>query len=46
MLVALLLVPAIAIFYTGGPIETFDTIRAIDPTLLDFFKGTTVVGII
>ena len=46
MLIALLLVPAIAIFYTGGPIETFDTIRAIDPTLLDFFKGTTVVGII
>ena len=46
MLIALLLVPAIAIFYTGGPAETFETIRAIDPTLLDFFKGTTFVGIV
>ncbi len=46
MLIALLLVPAIAIFHTGGPVETLDTIRSIDPTLLDFFKGTTVVGII
>ena len=32
--------------YTGGPAETFDTIRAVDPTLLDFFKGTTFVGIV
>ncbi|WP_423800486.1 sodium/proline symporter PutP [Neobacillus sp. SAB-20_R2A] len=46
MLVALLLVPALGIFKTGGPAETFDTIRAIDPTLLDFFKGTTTLGII
>lgn len=46
MLVALILVPAIAIFKTGGPAETFDTIRAIDPSLLDFFKGTTFLGII
>ncbi|MBS4216346.1 MULTISPECIES: sodium/proline symporter PutP [Neobacillus] len=46
MLIALLLVPALGIFKTGGPAETFDTIRAIDPTLLDFFKGTTTLGII
>src|SRR3954467_8743411 len=46
MLIALLLVPAIAIFKTGGPAETFETIRAIDPTLLDLFKGTTFVGIV
>ena len=46
MLIALLLVPAIAIFHTGGPAETLDTIRAIDPTMLDFLKGTTVLGII
>lgn len=46
MLIALLLVPAIAIFKTGGPVETFDTIRAIDPTLLDFFKGTSFIGIV
>ena len=46
MLLALLLVPAIGIFKTGGPAETFATIRAIDPTLLDLFKGTTFLGII
>lgn len=46
MVIALLLVPAIAIFKTGGPAETFETIRSIDPTLLDLFKGTTVLGVI
>lgn len=46
MLIALMLVPLLGIFKTGGPTATFDTIRAIDPTLLDFFKGTTFIGII
>ncbi|CAM3917215.1 sodium/proline symporter PutP [Mesobacillus zeae] len=46
MLVALLLVPILGFGKTGGPAETFDTIRAIDPALLDFLKGTTLVGII
>jgi len=46
MFVALLLVPAVAIFKTGGPAETFETIRMVDPNLLDFFKGTTFVGIV
>ena len=46
MLIALLLVPAIGIFHTGGPTETFDTIRAIDPTHMDLLKGTTFIGII
>ncbi|XJZ27660.1 sodium/proline symporter PutP [Bacillota bacterium Lsc_1132] len=46
MLLALLLVPVLGIFKTGGPIETFDTIRAIDPALLDFFKGTSFLGIV
>lgn len=46
MLVALLLVPAMALSQTGGFSGTFDTIREIDPTMLDFFKGTTTLGII
>ncbi|MGG5252468.1 sodium/proline symporter PutP [Neobacillus sp. SM06] len=46
MLLALLLVPAIGVFKTGGPAETFSTIRAIDPTLLDLFKGTTFLGVV
>jgi sodium/proline symporter len=46
MVLALLMVPIIGIFETGGPTKTFETIRMIDPTLLDFFKGTTFIGII
>jgi sodium/proline symporter len=46
MLLALLLVPILGFGKTGGPTETFDTIRAIDPALLDLFKGTTFLGII
>ncbi|KAA9024336.1 sodium/proline symporter PutP [Niallia endozanthoxylica] len=46
MLIALLLVPALAVFQTGGPAETIHTIRAIDPTLFDLFKGTTFLGIV
>ncbi|MCM3666570.1 sodium/proline symporter PutP [Mesobacillus subterraneus] len=46
MLLALVLVPIIGFGKTGGPAETFDTIRTIDPALLDLFKGTTVLGII
>lgn len=46
MLIALLLVPIIGFGKTGGPAETFDTIRSIDPALLDLFKGTTILGII
>ena len=46
MLIALLLVPAIGIFHTGGPAQTFETIRAIDPTLLNLFKGTSFLGIV
>ncbi|MED3563305.1 sodium/proline symporter PutP [Bacillus xiapuensis] len=46
MLIALLFVPALGIFKTGGVSETFDTIRMIDPTLLDWFKGTSFIGIV
>ncbi len=46
MLIALLLVPILALSHVGGFSGTFATIREIDPTLLDFFKGTTTIGII
>ncbi|RDU36618.1 sodium/proline symporter PutP [Neobacillus piezotolerans] len=46
MLVALLLVPAIGIFATGGPSETFESVRAVNPAFLDLLKGTTFIGII
>nr|WP_302466513.1 sodium/proline symporter PutP [Heyndrickxia acidiproducens] len=46
MVIALVLVPIIAFTKTGGPVETFQTVNSINPELLDFFKGTTVLGII
>jgi sodium/proline symporter len=46
MVIALILVPAVTIFHTGGLGETFTEIRSIDPTLLDLFKGTTFLGIV
>ncbi|OIK16462.1 sodium/proline symporter [Bacillus sp. MUM 116] len=46
MLLALFFVPALGIFKTGGPAQTFETIRHIDPTLLDWFKGTSFIGIV
>jgi len=46
MVIALLLVPAVAIANLGGPGITFESISAIDPTLLKVFEGTTVIGII
>uniref|UniRef100_UPI0037C5E415 sodium/proline symporter PutP n=1 Tax=Metabacillus idriensis TaxID=324768 RepID=UPI0037C5E415 len=46
MFLALILVPIVAFTNLGGVGPTFDTIRAIDPTYLDIFKGTSVIGII
>lgn len=46
MVIALLLVPALAVSQTGGPAVTFETIRMVDPNLLDWFKGTTFLGIV
>ncbi|SFJ85204.1 sodium/proline symporter PutP [Thermoflavimicrobium dichotomicum] len=46
MFLALILVPVVTIMEIGGIGPTFNTIHSIDPTLLDAFKGTTVIGII
>lgn len=46
MVIALLLVPGLAILQTGGPAETIETIKMVDPHLLDWFKGTSTIGII
>ncbi|WP_019721603.1 sodium/proline symporter PutP [Heyndrickxia coagulans] len=46
MVIALVLVPIVAFTKTGGPVETFHTVKSINPDLLDFFKGTTALGII
>ncbi|QKG85010.1 sodium/proline symporter PutP [Kroppenstedtia pulmonis] len=46
MFVALILVPIVAIMEVGGIGETFGEIRSIDPSFLDAFTGTSVIGII
>ncbi|MED4650716.1 sodium/proline symporter PutP [Bacillus pseudomycoides] len=46
MVVALVLVPVVTIMNVNGLGPAFDTIKSIDPALLDIFKGTSVLGII
>lgn len=46
MVIALILVPIVAIMEVGGIGETFGEIRSIDPAFLDAFTGTSVIGII
>ncbi|SLL15486.1 Sodium/proline symporter [Mycobacteroides abscessus subsp. abscessus] len=46
MFIALILVPVVAFTDIGGVQNTFQEIKNVDPSLLDFFKGTSFLGII
>ncbi|MED4582959.1 sodium/proline symporter PutP [Brevibacillus choshinensis] len=46
MVVALIMVPLVTVLTSGGVESTFTEIRTIDPSLLNIFKGTSVLGII
>ncbi|NTU33176.1 sodium/proline symporter PutP [Brevibacillus sp. HB1.1] len=46
MVIALILVPLMTVLTAGGLGETFTEIHAVDPSLLDIFKGTSLLGII
>ncbi|MFG0213594.1 sodium/proline symporter PutP [Brevibacillus porteri] len=46
MVIALILVPLVTVLTVGGLGETFTEIQAVDPSLLDIFKGTSLLGII
>ncbi|MBU3970547.1 MAG: sodium/proline symporter PutP, partial [Alphaproteobacteria bacterium] len=46
MFVALVLVPVVALMQFGGIGEVAETVRGIDPGLLDLFKGATAVSIL
>ncbi|CAG9621339.1 sodium/proline symporter PutP [Sutcliffiella rhizosphaerae] len=46
MLLALVIVPLVALTDLGGPAVVLNEVRALDPSYLDLFKGTTVLGII
>lgn len=45
MLIALVLVPIVTLLRLNG-LDTFNTIAELEPTNLDWFKGTTTIGII
>ncbi|MGS2780361.1 sodium/proline symporter PutP [Robertmurraya sp. GLU-23] len=46
MLLALIFVPIIGVFATGGPAETFETVRLVNPNFLDLLKGASFIGVI
>ncbi|MDA2190339.1 sodium/proline symporter PutP [Bacillus cereus] len=46
MFIALVLVPIVAFTDVGGVTETFNSIKQVDASHLDMFKGTTILGII
>lgn len=46
MLLALIIVPIVAFTEIGGPTTMWTDIKQIDPSRLDLFKGTSVLGII
>jgi sodium/proline symporter len=46
MFIALVMVPLVTILTVGGIGPTFTEIRAVDPALLDIFKGTSLLGIV
>ncbi|MCM3718276.1 sodium/proline symporter PutP [Fictibacillus phosphorivorans] len=46
MFLALILVPIVAILEVGGWSTTFNEIESVSPSLLDAFKGTSLIGII
>ncbi len=46
MVTTLIMVPLVTIQATGGFEHSINTIHSINPAYLDFFKGTTVLGII
>lgn len=46
MLLALIFVPIIGVFATGGPAETFETVRLVNPNFLDLLKGASFIGVV
>lgn len=44
MFLALISVPIVGVFTTGGLGETIESIKAVNPTHLSLFAGTTLVG--
>lgn len=46
MFLALILVPVVAMISVGGPAETAQIVRSVDPARFDLLAGTTAIGIV
>ncbi|WP_232548396.1 sodium/proline symporter PutP [Propioniciclava soli] len=46
MVTALVLLPIVGVIHVGGPGAMLDAINAVDPSLLSFTSGATVVGVV
>lgn len=46
MILALIIAPLVVIAATGGPVESVALIEQFDPARVDWFHGTTAVGIV
>ncbi|WP_080848663.1 sodium/proline symporter PutP [Cytobacillus gottheilii] len=46
MFLALIIIPVVVIFELGGWNETINTIGSIDPSFLNVYSGTTVIGVV
>ncbi|QVY63612.1 sodium/proline symporter PutP [Cytobacillus gottheilii] len=46
MFLALIIIPIVVIFELGGWSETINTIGSIDPSYLNVYSGTTVIGVV
>ncbi|CAM3224488.1 sodium/proline symporter PutP [Filibacter tadaridae] len=46
MFFALLLVPIVGVFWTGGVAETTESIQTVNPDLLNFLSGATFLGVL
>lgn len=46
MFLALILVPSVGVFITGGFTETVESIRQVDPALFSLVSGVSVLGVI
>ncbi|CAN7301591.1 sodium/proline symporter PutP [Brevundimonas sp. LjRoot202] len=46
MFLALILVPIVAMMNVGGPAETAEIVRSVDPARFDLLAGTTAVGVV
>lgn len=46
MFLALIIIPIVVIFELGGWSETINTIGSIDPSFLNVYSGTTVIGVV